>query len=192
MMKWTELLLLPLHLFVCCLLHLIFASYRFSIVIAHLSPFLPFFSAATIPSSSLSQPEQQDDVNFDRSRWLKTPKHVGIIFVPSSNPSSFFSPSSWFYRRGVTQHEGRELQVLAKLIKDVRALLEWCEKLGVESVSFYDEEGKLLCGCSCSHQVMTKTVIFRYPRTEFRAGQRGDHDFNDEAVPLLYFRSNLV
>jgi hypothetical protein len=148
---------LPVELTVILALHFVFALYRLFIVISHLTPFLPrsrYYSSSSAPSiNNIIDSIRRDQSN---SRWSKEPKHIAIVFVPSLKLNFISRYYNSYGSRG-RNVEGELLQ-LDKLVKDVKALLGWCESLGVESLSVYDEEGKFSLSLSSlpSRRQLTK------------------------------------
>lgn len=123
-------LLWPIQLALLTFLHVAFAVSRLVFLLRQ----LPAATRRWIHLQlSADPPYLSNDVEHDRIRWKKTPTHLAVVFVPGTSLSTW--NSRWL---GGPQAEQREL---GKLVKDVKALLGWCEELGMASLSVYDERG---------------------------------------------------
>lgn len=127
-------LLLPLQVVVILVLHTCFALSRLVTLLRQ----LPLLARAQAERAAASTAQ----IDEDRLRWKKTPRRLAVSFATGrqwslSGWTSSSSSGSERKRRG----EEREVR---KVVEDVRRLVTWCDQLGMEELSLYDEQGELL------------------------------------------------
>lgn len=114
------LLLLPLQAVVILILHSCFA----------LSRLFTLLHQVHRGSGQPTTTETRIEIERDQARWKKTPRKLAVSFVPGTR-------WSWWRSSGDAEREERE--ELAKLVEDTRKLLGWCDQLGIDELSLYDE-----------------------------------------------------
>ena len=139
-----SLLLLPLQAAVILILHACFAFSRLVTLLqqVHLQR-RPTTSSASVPGSKA-------DIERDQARWKKTPRKLAVSFVPGTRWSSAIR---WWKSRRERELDDERAE-LAKLVEDTRKLLAWCDQLGIEELSLYDEQGVPSC-LQCNYFKLT-------------------------------------
>lgn len=129
--------LLPFQLAVLCILHLIFAITRLVALVRQLS----HRSSSTRSRSTTAQDSDHDEQQVTKSvaagRWSKLPRHLAVVLV-SGTQHSFWTTK---LRKGKASSDNVD-EDLHGMIQDLRVLLRYCDQVGVQDVSIYDERGE--------------------------------------------------
>lgn len=114
-----------LSLLVLVTLHLVHGSTLLVSLFVHLVTSLQS-GASRLSSESLEE---------DTVRWsTKKPAHLALIFVPAARGK--------FEWRQFRYRPWEEHVVLEGMVEDIQELVRWCKKLGISSLTIYDEQGE--------------------------------------------------
>ncbi|SCV70368.1 BQ2448_1762 [Microbotryum intermedium] len=139
-----SIVLYPMWLSVLIVLHVCFALGRLRRLLRQLPALLRSQLRRSHVLQQLKNQRVIDlNVEAEKRRWKKTPRHLAVLFHPGMPVESVTSWCSW---SGSTSRQARraefELAQLARMTDELKKLVRWCDGLGIAQLSVYDEQGE--------------------------------------------------